>query len=500
MRVGVSDSEACFGRGSRVGRRYARVMGSRHSSEGSGWPKASVLGAAFAGPDDGALVEMVWGAIEKRLESGGFEDLSQVQKDVWLTCCGGGVIDNGGFQYFLEADDPRAEAMVRALERIGADEGAASLRRLLDRFPDRVIHEDFDARMEFLEELAEDPEVDWFEGEFEAGYSETEPLIAAYIRAHEGEFVGLPEPESPPPERHEVPSPAADDRAVVEWLRSMSHGVYLREYSWPDGRQRMLRPRHQLPEGALTLTGFELSESRRDLDAVLQFLATWSGRETIARVEIEGVRSYLTEDGIRALPSLPSLERLTLKHCGISDENIQALRGCERLRVLDLSNNEAVTDVAIGWLAERFSLESLQVSGTSVEGRTLSGLTRLRRLEIAESLEDVSLSFVAAMPALVELAVFQAPLDGPAIEALARAAQLEELTLWYTGLREVDLEPLVGHPSLRFLNFEGLKLSKVGATIISQIPGIRGLMINNTDRKARKILESGFPEAELELS
>jgi len=65
-----------------------------------------------------------------------------------------GVIDNGGFKYFFEADwpgQPPYEEFIRAYEAIGCQRAAADLRRVVESFPFLEPHLHGEDRNAFME-------------------------------------------------------------------------------------------------------------------------------------------------------------------------------------------------------------------------------------------------------------------------------------------------------------------------------------------------------------
>ena len=81
----------------------------------------------------------------------------------WAVFHGGGVIQNGGFQYFFEndwPDNPNYSIFIDAYERIGATGAAAAMRAAVADFPFPDPHLDFEARREHLYDSAEQAERD----------------------------------------------------------------------------------------------------------------------------------------------------------------------------------------------------------------------------------------------------------------------------------------------------------------------------------------------------
>ena len=135
---------------------------------------------------------------------------------------------------------------------------------------------------------------------------------------------------------------------------------------------------------------------------------------TLTALGLSGCRQ-VTDEGMRHLASLPSLQHLDLSGTGITDAGLQVLRHLPQLRTLSLWNR--VTEAGIAVLAHCHELEHLNLWAPPDVGdaavRALAGKRKLHHLTIA--LTD------AGLPLLHELPVFKSWHGGEAELATRRA-------------------------------------------------------------------------------
>jgi hypothetical protein len=103
-----------------------------------------------------------------------------------------GVIDNGGYIYFFEADwddKPPYDVFVTAYEAIGCDQQAADLRRVVSTFPFENPHLHREQRQAFIDARYDESKrcvPEW--GEALCGDREVWEKLARYYELHEDAF------------------------------------------------------------------------------------------------------------------------------------------------------------------------------------------------------------------------------------------------------------------------------------------------------------------------
>jgi hypothetical protein len=157
---------------------------------------------------------------------------------------------------------------------------------------------------------------------------------------------------------------------------------------------------------SVRLTGLTLDPA--DLDALagfkpmtfLQLAETGTGDAQVAAIARSTTLTTLHWFGfatvgtsLDALAACRPLRQLALSNSRVTDDGLRAVATLPQVERLLLDGNSAITDDGIGALAAMKQLRTLRLSGTPVTGAALSQLTALRRLE---SLELVGCPGVAA--------------------------------------------------------------------------------------------------------
>jgi hypothetical protein len=113
---------------------------------------------------------------------------------VALTRYVGGIWENGGFEYLLEKDFPEDDAYERiadAFRRIGCDEAAAAIEKVVALFPGNRVPHDNKKREAIFMSIPEGLR-EGLNDDFGRGTSGRCARLAAYIRSHRGVFIHLP--------------------------------------------------------------------------------------------------------------------------------------------------------------------------------------------------------------------------------------------------------------------------------------------------------------------
>ena len=210
-------------------------------------------------------------------------------------------------------------------------------------------------------------------------------------------------------------------------------------------------------------------------------LANLAAMPQLWKLDLSGCNK-ITDAGLRHLHNLPLLEHLDLTDCGkitvngfqnlqaalpecliesppvavklgifygdgddsaspaedITDDDLANLRGT-RIRTLELSGCDEITDAGLAVIAEMPQLRTLSVSNceqiTSAALRHLAGLTQLRalKMDLIGQITDADLAHLAGLTQLRQLDLYECEqITDAGLAHLAGMTQMRELSLWYS--------------------------------------------------------------------
>jgi Leucine-rich repeat (LRR) protein len=178
------------------------------------------------------------------------------------------------------------------------------------------------------------------------------------------------------------------------------------------------------------------------------------------------------------LASLSDLQELSLPGVGVRDAHLAKLNQSKRLKTLNLGGNKDVTNEGIKVLAAIESLEWLNISSTSVndEGlKHLGALPNLRVLVLASTaVSDEGLSQLAKCKNLQVLDLSRTRVTDDGLTELAKFKNLQLLDLSGTAVTDAGLNLLGEVKTLRVLNVSGTRVTPAGvATLQKALPNCR---------------------------
>lgn len=91
----------------------------------------------------------------------------------------------------------------------------------------------------------------------------------------------------------------------------------------------------------------------------------------------------LSKSDFSSIGRLPKLVALCLRSSQVSDTMINSLAPARKLMALDLSNNSGITDASLPTLASLPALRALNLSGTSVNFRSLNKLSQIGKIIVS---------------------------------------------------------------------------------------------------------------------
>jgi Leucine-rich repeat (LRR) protein len=218
--------------------------------------------------------------------------------------------------------------------------------------------------------------------------------------------------------------------------------------------------------------GIPAPSSFRDED--VEFVVALPGIEVVI-----APWSELSDEGALRLASMPRLRELHISGAYVSDIVLEKLSENPRMRAIDVSQTECISDVGIGLLEKCPRLELLNLSETGITSVSLSTISRLRELQelwlsstlIREDLGQLGRLKNLRILALNNLGSDDHPLRSEELEFLSGLKQLTSLSLAYTSVKRLVVRDL---PNLLTLRLGHSRLSDL--TLV-KLPGVRELRI-----------------------
>ena len=135
------------------------------------------------------FINDTFSALAGREERHGAASITDIERVVLIVWHASGIVENGGFRYFFECGLSLRDT-AEAYTRIGVDAVAVILHRVHDLFPGRHIPDDWDERMEIVEQLYDKHRdlFDRLESEFYRADEKMQPQLAGWIRVHKDVF------------------------------------------------------------------------------------------------------------------------------------------------------------------------------------------------------------------------------------------------------------------------------------------------------------------------
>lgn len=187
---------------------------------------------------------------------------------------------------------------------------------------------------------------------------------------------------------------------------------------------------------------------------------------------IEATEGELSDEAMRYLPGLRSLEWLEIGGGRVTSSGMAHLKDCPALRRLYVHDIDLKGD-AMAWLASLKNLEALSLQRTGIDGKVLRNLN-------APSLAVLNLSgndiFDQDMDLLVPLrlevlSLADTKITGAGIGKLEGSASLNELNVMNCSIVDGDLEYFLTMPNLRIVYAAGCVLSSFAIqTVVSRFP------------------------------
>ncbi len=169
---------------------------------------------------------------------------------------------------------------------------------------------------------------------------------------------------------------------------------------------------------------------------------------------VELIKSKITDDDLKCLARLPSLEILEIGGGKVTDAGTVHLEGLVQLQKLYL-HDLPLTDAALRHLARLPNLRVLSLQRTRVTGKGLVHFKGHKNLNVINlsftKADDTALAAMKHIPNLDTIAVEATLVTGDGLRHLNRLARLRVLNLNRCKVNDPDLYHLVGLDELRML-------------------------------------------------
>jgi Leucine-rich repeat (LRR) protein len=203
-------------------------------------------------------------------------------------------------------------------------------------------------------------------------------------------------------------------------------------------------------------------------------------------------KDYYTDEGLKALSSLTSLESLDIGSLGITDEGIKHLAALTRLKKLSLFGCSRITDESLRTIGRLRSLETLSISHgyLTISGlKMLNRLTNLKNLDLNEVIQDDSGLDLSGLTGLEDLmlslarrrtgsGVVSSPFREQDIATLGKLTRLKRLQISHGGATSASLGYLTGLSRLERLSIGGDGLTDEGLAHLTGLSRLNSLTLS----------------------
>jgi hypothetical protein len=217
-------------------------------------------------------------------------------------------------------------------------------------------------------------------------------------------------------------------------------------------------------------------QARFNASDICELGANTSLCEVVVRGEI------YTDEALRCLSTIRSLDRIMLNDTGISPAGLKPLSALPRLRDLEVDVTD-IDDVALVNMSLIPNLEELTLSPYALnvtKPLDIGGFRRLRKLRVYIAPLEVGASeWIGSLPIQV-LDVSLSPVGDELLNAMGNMQRLEELDLGETRVTDAGLQSLIQLPRLRSISLWRTGVTDVGLVHIGQIKSLERLNLGET--------------------
>lgn len=200
----------------------------------------------------------------------------------------------------------------------------------------------------------------------------------------------------------------------------------------------------------------------------------------IRRLELR--ETQITGEGLESLGELAHLEALVLLDRDIGEPGFTHLSGLAKLKLLELSG--PVEDPSLAGLGLLIGLETLRLSHPELDDRAapqLERLTGLRWLDLGGTrISDVGLPAMAALTQLRTLHLDRTRVTNRGLAHLAKLSRLEELSLQSTDVVDEGVAHLAGLQQLHTLRLDRTLVTDAAIDTLVKLESLRRLNLAHT--------------------
>lgn len=182
-----------------------------------------------------------------------------------------------------------------------------------------------------------------------------------------------------------------------------------------------------------------------------------SFQEMAVDIYLPGFNAWKNSDLVRNIDKLPYMKSMVLNGSGITDEGIELLSGCNKLRELHLVST-AVTDKGLKLISNLRSLDWLRIDEGEISDkgiRYLASLTNLDSLQIVNSnLSDDGLETLFHYPRLRYLETASDNISGKGLSIISQQNSIETLRLASRTIYDSEFLNLVFCRQLKSLTYD----------------------------------------------
>jgi internalin A len=216
-------------------------------------------------------------------------------------------------------------------------------------------------------------------------------------------------------------------------------------------------------------------------------------------VAVDLTNTWINDDDLALVATLPELRRIDLSHTKIGDSGLAHLRPLRKVTHLICYYCDYITDGGIAYLKNWQNLEYLNVRGTEVTSRVFEHLTRMKKLRFLEvgfsRVNDDGFDVLASLMSLEELHIGGNKMSGLALPFLRMLPALKTLDVngsqrtdsgrWGLMLTDVNIESLAALTQLEALNIGGSSVSDAGMKSLAALVNLRELDLSRMEITAK---------------
>jgi len=224
------------------------------------------------------------------------------------------------------------------------------------------------------------------------------------------------------------------------------------------------------------------------------------GLVSIERIELSYTK--ITDAGVSHLQSLSTLRQLGLQSTAVTDACLEVLGNLPRLEELNLSGT-AISDAGLDKLTPLTNLASLEIDKTRVTDdglATVARLENLRRLRIGgPDISDAGVATIAELDHVKELLLHGAAVTDVGMAEIAKMRQLTALVLQGGNYTDEGLKQLQSLRNLESLSLSSLKITDTGLQHLATLQSLRSVYViaPETTEAGVERLRQALPEARI---